>query len=91
MIETKYNYSNIFAVVFMALVFLYGAYHIGRWHEKQLVNDRFNDLYRFVVDADFIIPNDLEYGGEIATGRCIYGTGLDQEISLLDYTGFEYR
>lgn len=88
MIETKYNFSNIAIITIVIFAFLYGIWHFGRYYEKQQIKAIVSNIYQNTTDADFIIPSDLEYGGEIATGNCIFGKGLDYQYQLSSYIGF---
>ena len=88
MIETKYNFGNIFMVATLIFAFLYGIWHFGRYYEKQQIKAIVNNMYQNMTDADFIIPSDLEYGGGIATGNCIFCKGLNYQYQLSRYIGF---
>lgn len=69
------------------LTLLYMVFHIGRYYEKQQVIKNLQSMFENTTDADFIIPDNLPYGGEMAIGNCVYGEkGGESMTKLGKYT-----
>lgn len=77
--------TTIATIILLGLAVIYGAWHYGRYYEKQQINVWVKGMFENTTDADFIIPDDLQYGGEIATGNCIYGKGGEYMTYLAKY------
>lgn len=78
--------STILAIIILALATCYGFFHAGRYFERREVTENLRGMFENTTDADFIIPDDLEFGGEMAVGNCVYGKGGDYMTKLGRYT-----
>ncbi len=69
----------------LAVALLYLVWHLGRWYELNQARQYIENVGKNTVDAEFIIPDDLPYAGEIAVGNCVTG---DSWYHLFQYGGF---